>query len=333
MKKLSRLLAVFLCLFSFTLVGCGDKKDTIRINEVTHSIFYAPLYVAINEGYFEDEGINIELYLGNGSDKVMTALVTGSADIGLLGPEACVYVAAQGRTDLPTVFAQLTKKDGSFLFSRNETFSWSELAGKEILAGRIGGMPEMTLEYVLRQKGYSLNGDVNLNTRVSFADQGPAFAQGTGDYTTLFEPTATNMELNGQGYVVASLGAEAGEVPYTCFAANKSYLNKNTEKVKSFLKAVMKGYKFLEEKLAQNDIDAVYNAIAPSFSGYDRTSIYKSIESYYEIDAWTSSPVMQESAYERLLDIMQGAGQLTTRVPMSQIIDNTIAQELINELQ
>lgn len=332
MKKLSIFLAIFLCLFSFTLVGCGDKKDTIRINEVAHSIFYAPMYVAINEGYFEDEGLDVELYLGNGSDKVMTALVTGGADIGLLGPEACVYVAAQGRTDLPTVFAQLTKKDGSFLFSRNETFSWDELAGKEILAGRVGGMPEMTLEYVLKQKGYTLDGDVNLNTRVSFADQGPAFAQGTGDYTTLFEPTATNMQLNNQGYVVASIGKEAGEVPYTCFAANKSYLTKNKEKVKSFLKAIMRGYQFLSDKLAQNDIDAVYNAIAPSFTGYDKTSIYKSIESYYEIDSWATTPVMSESAYNRLLDIMQGAGQLDVRVPMSTIIDNSIAQELMSEL-
>ncbi len=334
MKKLSLFMVAIMCALSMCLVGCGGGRDenTIRLNEVAHSIFYAPLYVAINQGYFEDEGLKVELTLGNGSDQVMTALLTDAADIGLIGPEACVYVAAQGRNDLPTVFGQLTKRDGSFLFSKNSTFSWSELAGKEILAGRIGGMPEMTLEYVLRQKGYALNGDVNLNTQVSFANQGPSFAAGTGDYTTLFEPTATQMQLNGQGYVVASIGAEAGEVPYTCFAASKSYLTHNKDKAKAFLRAVMRGYDFLVAKLAIGDTTAVFNALAPSFDNYSEEAIYKSMESYNSIDSWNETPVMTESAYNRLIDIMKGAGQLSVDVPMNKIIDNTIANELLSEM-
>lgn len=332
MKKLSILLAVLvLSLASFVGCSCNKNNDNVlRVNEVTHSIFYAPFYVAINQGYFEDEGYTIELTNGGGSDKSMTAILSGSADIALLGPETSVYVASQGKQDLPIVFGQLTKRDGSFLVGRTQEddFDWSNLAGTEIIAGRQGGLPAMTLEYVLNQKGYVNGENITLNFDISFNNMGPAFVGGTGDYTTLFEPTATEVEKAGNGHIVASVGEESGEVPYTCFMANRSYLNKNSDTIKKFLRAVMKGYQYLTTA----SLDDAAKALAPSFEGTDLTSIKYAIESYKAIDAWTNTPVMTEDSYNRLLAIMQNAGQITGNVAFSTVVDNSFANAVIAEL-
>ena len=307
MKKLSIILAVLVITF-VSLMGCSCQKDDniIRVNEVTHSIFYAPFYVAMNKGYFEEEGYTIELTNGGGSDKSMTAVLSNSADIALLGPETSVYVASQDKKDLPIIFGQLTKRDGSFLFGRTQetNFDWTNLENTEIIAGRKGGLPAMTLEYVLNQKGYYDGQNITLNYDISFNNMGPAFVAGTGDYTTLFEPTATELKNAGKGYIVTSIGQDSGEVPYTCFMANRSYLDKNEDQIKKFLRAVVKGYQFL----TTGNLDEVAQSLLPSFPGTDIQSIKYAIESYKQIDAWNDTPVMTEDSYQRLLAIMENAG-------------------------
>lgn len=330
MKKLSIFLTV-LVLGVVTLMGCSCQKDdnVIRVNEVTHSIFYAPFYVAINNGYFEEEGYKIELTNGGGSDKSMTAVLSGSADIALLGPETSVYVASQDKQDLPIVFGQLTKRDGSFLVGRNNepNFDWSGLEGKNIIMGRRGGMPAMTLEYILNQHGYRDGENITMNYDVSFNNVGPAFVAGTGDYVSLFEPNASQLEKANNGHIVASIGKDSGEVPYTCFMANRSYLNKNSDLIKKFLRAVMRGYQFVMTA----DIDQVANALVPSFDGTDVQLIKSAIENYKSVDSWSATPVMTEEAYSRLLAIMRNAGQINGEVEFSKIIDNTYALEVMKE--
>lgn len=330
MKKLSIILAVLVITF-VSLMGCSCQKDDniIRVNEVTHSIFYAPFYVAMNKGYFEEEGYTIELTNGGGSDKSMTAVLSNSADIALLGPETSVYVASQEKKDLPIIFGQLTKRDGSFLFGRTQetNFDWTNLENTEIIAGRKGGLPAMTLEYVLNQKGYYDGQNITLNYDISFNNMGPAFVAGTGDYTTLFEPTATELENAGKGYIVTSIGQDSGEVPYTCFMANRSYLDKNEDQIKKFLRAVVKGYQFL----TTGNLDEVAQSLLPSFPGTDIQSIKYAIESYKQIDAWNDTPVMTEDSYQRLLAIMENAGQITKQVAFQTVVDNSYAIEVMKE--
>ena len=330
MKKLSIILAVLVITF-VSLMGCFCQKDDniIRVNEVTHSIFYAPFYVAMNKGYFEEEGYTIELTNGGGSDKSMTAVLSNSADIALLGPETSVYVASQDKKDLPIIFGQLTKRDGSFLFGRTQetNFDWTNLENTEIIAGRKGGLPAMTLEYVLNQKGYYDGQNITLNYDISFNNMGPAFVAGTGDYTTLFEPTATELENAGKGYIVTSIGQDSGEVPYTCFMANRSYLDKNEDQIKKFLRAVVKGYQFL----TTGNLDEVAQSLLPSFPGTDIQSIKYAIESYKQIDAWNDTPVMTEDSYQRLLAIMENAGQITKQVAFQTVVDNSYAIEVMKE--
>ncbi len=329
MKKFAIICLLMVVVLSTTLVGCScnNTDGKIRLNEVTHSIFYAPLYIAMNKGYFEDYGIEIELTNGGGSDQSMTALLSDAADIALLGPETAVYVAAQGREDLPVVFGQLTKRDGSFIIGRNNTsFDWSDLAGTEILGGRKGGMPAMTLEYVLKNKGIFDN--VTINYDVAFNNMTAAFIGGTGQYMTTFEPTGSTLEKNSQGYIAASVGQEAGEVPFTTFMATSSYLNENPETINNFLKAVMKGYNYLTTA----DIDDVVDALIPSFADSDREIIKASLQNYISIDAWVSTPIMTQSSYQKLIDIMTTAGTLDSAVEFSKIVDNSYAQKVIDEM-
>ena len=334
MKKFTLLLALMIAFCSFGLVGCKKDDNVIRLNEVTHSIFYAPLYVAINLGYFEQEGLEIELTNGGGANNSMTAILSGDADIGLMGPEAAIYVANGDTTNQPKIFGQLTKRDGSFLVSKTDTnnFQWTDLVGKTIIGGRRGGVPAMTLQYVIEHiAGLEIGTEahqVNLRTDVEFNLTASVYESTDAQYCTLFEPTASDLEAAGKGYVVASVGQESGEIPYTCFMANESYISKNPDKIKSFLKAVIRGYRFLTTA----SVDQIADALAPSFTTSSRESIVKSIQSYVAIDAWATTPVMQESALNYLQTVMINAGELTQRVNFDTIVDNTYAIEVISEL-
>ncbi len=329
-KLIALLTAFVLALIPLSLGGCSENDSrTIRLNEVTHSIFYAPLYIAINNGYFEDEDIDIKLSNGGGADKVMTAVISGSADIGLMGPEATIYCHVRGQRDYPVIFGQLTQCDGSFLVGRKPEpdFDWANLAGKHILAGRAGGVPAMTLQWVLNEHGVSTDNDL-FDTSIAFdAMVGTFESDKSIDYTTMFEPTASEYVALGKGYIVASVGQASGKVPYTAFSAQKSWLKENKGIAKSFLRAVMRGYDYM----CDNTPETVAKSLARSFAGTSESSIAKAVESYLAIDAWSHTPVMAQSAFDHLQEIMENAGTLDTRADYSRAVDNTIAEELLAE--
>jgi NitT/TauT family transport system substrate-binding protein len=330
MKKLfSIIMCLLMCLSTTFLFACKPDDNVIRLSEVTHSTFYAPLYVAINNGYFEEEGLKLQLSSGEGADKVMASITSKSVDIGFCGPEAVIYCKVNGQKDHPIVFAQLTKRDGSFLVSKTDIkdFKWSDLKGKRLLAGRKGGVPAMTLQYVLNQNGVSLD-ELNFDTSVAFANMAGVFqADTTVDFTTLFEPTASEVVANGKGYIIASVGLESGEIPYTAFTASKSFIKNNPDKIKKFIRAIVKGYKFTVE----NDAETVARALAPSFDGISIEALTTTVESYVLADAWSSTPVMNEQSFNRLQDVMQNAGELKNRVNFADVVDNTYASEVIAE--
>lgn len=326
MKKISIFLVALMCIFTCMLTGCKKDENVVKVNEVTHSIFYAPLYVAINKGYFEDEGIKVELTNGGGADKSMAALISKDADIALCGPEAAIYVAQQGKKDQPKVFAQLTKRDGSFLMGRtqNTNFQVSDLTGKEIIGGRQGGVPAMTLEYMLKQHGLINGENVTIRYDIAFNNMTSAFIGGTGDFVTAFEPSASEIQNNNQGYILASVGQLAGEVPYTAFIANESFLNKNSDKTNSFVKAIKKGYDFI----TSNDIEDVVDALMPSFSGSTRESIKNGIVAYINIDAWVSNLQMTETAYNNLITIINTCSDDNITVKYRDIYTNKFVAAL-----
>lgn len=333
MKKLGKIFMplaalVFVLLMTVPLAACKkNDKTVIRLSEVTHSIFYAPLYLAINNGYFDEAGIEIKLFNGGGADKVMTAIASNSADIGLMGPEATIYCHVNGQRNYPVVFGLLTQRDGSFLVSKKAepNFQWSDLAGKHVLAGRAGGVPAMTLQYVVNNAGLHHPADVNLDTTVAFDAMVGAFdGSDEYDYCTMFEPTASEYVADGKGYIVASVGEASGEVPYTAFSASKSYLEKNRDTAKAFLAAVVKGYKFM----CDNTPETVAEKLEPSFSGIPKASIAASVKSYLQIDAWAHTPVFPKTAFDRLQDIMENAGTLPERADFALAVDNSIANEV-----
>lgn len=327
MKKILALL-LSLCLFFLTLSACGggSGKTKIRLNEVTHSIFYAPQYLALALGYFDGENIEIELTNGGGADASMTAILSGAADIGLMGPEAAIYVYIQGKKDYPVVFGQLTKRDGSFLMGRaaDSNFDYSKLNGKTVIAGRRGGVPAMTLQYVLNNHGLFNGQNITLNYDIQFNLMGPAFEGGTGDFVTLFEPVASNMQAAGKGYILASIGADSGEVPYTAYMAEKSYIDNNKELIKGFLRAINKAQKAIRTMTAES----IAEKLLPYFDGSALESIKAAVKSYQEIDAWMATPVMTEESFSRLQDIMENAGELSSRADFAKLVDNTYAKEI-----
>lgn len=326
---MKRILIALLCLLFLSpmgVVGCKEDSNVVRVCEVTHSVFYAPLYIAINNGYFEDYDIEIELSNGGGADKCMNALVSKSADIALMGPEATIYVANQGKEDMPVVFGQLTQRDGSFIIGREqvESFSWDILSNKEILGGRKGGVPAMTLEYAIEKNNVN---NCTINYDVAFDNLTSAFIGGTGDFVTAFEPTASQIVSNGRGYILASVGAETGEIPYTAFTANRSYINENEETIKNFLRAIIRGYNFL----MSSSIDEVVNALKPSFDGTSEELLKKSMQAYINIDSWARTPVMSQVAYNNLMNIIINSGTLTDRIEMSKVVDNSYAQAVLKD--
>ena len=335
MKKIiiSIVCIVIIAAIVITAIVVNSKPEeqtgltTIRLNEVTRSVFYAPQYVAIANGFFEEEGLEIEMTTGQGADKVMTAILAGQSDIGLCGPEASIYVYNEGREDYVEVFGQLTKKDGSFLVSKNPTdnFSWTDLIGKTVIPGRKGGVPYMTLEYVLKQNGINPQTDLVLDDSIQFDLMAGAFAGGDAEYVTLFEPTASMTEDEGKGYVVASVGEAAGEVPYTAYCAKKSYIEENRNIIEGFTRAVYKGQQWVKEHSARE----VAEAIQDFFPDTIVESLEKSVQSYKDIDAWNENPILKEEAFDKLQLIMTEAGELEQKAPYDKIVNNSFAEKVI----
>ena len=328
MKKIITfmLCLMFAGLSGLMFVSCKQDNDVIRLNEVTHSVFYAPLYAAINLGYMEDECIKIQLENGQGSDKSMAALLSNNADIALLGAETVIYVAAQGSTNHPMIFGQLTKRDGSFLVSKTnekDTFNWStSLQGKKVIAGRRGGLPAMTFEWVVNSVGLFHGTNITLDTETSFAMQVPVFdTPDGGDYCTMFEPTATEYEESGRGYIVASVGEYSGEIPFTCFMATQNFIKKHPDKIEGFLRAVKKAYVYL---MTHTDLEGA-EALKKSFDGSTVESLAKAVKSYKEIDAWCATPEMNQVAYRNLLEVLNNAGELSGTVAFNEVVDNSFA--------
>ncbi len=316
------------------LSSCKPESDdgytTLKINEVTHSVFYAPFYLAESLGFFEEEKLKIELTNGGGADNVMSAVLSGDSDIGFCGPEAALYVEIGGSNDAPKVFGQLTKRDGSFLVARepDPNFEWSHLQGKEILAGRRGGVPAMTFEYVLKNNNLYDGTDLTLNYDVAFNLMTSAFEGGTADYCTMFDPVAYEYEAAGKGYVVASVGEASGEIPYTCFMAKESWLNKHQTETEGFLRAITKAIKYVHE--TNNDI--IGEKLVPYFVGTSATSLSASVKRYKAIDAWVTNMAMTEESFNRLQDVIDSAGELEKRVNFSDLTSLSLAQSVYSSI-
>lgn len=295
-----------------------NKLTKIKVAEVAHSIFYAPQYAAISEGFFEEFGLDIELTLASGADKVTAAVLSGDVDIGFSGSEATIYVYNGGEKDYLQTFAQLTQKDGSFLVAREkiEDFTLDDLKGKTVIGGRAGGMPEMTFEWALRQAGIDPKKDLNIDTSVAFAAMGGAFIGGQGDFVTLFEPTALEIEQQGYGYVVASIGELGGIVPYTSYSARKSFINENKELITDFTKAIQKGLDFVHN----NSSEKVAKSILEFFPDTSLSDLTKVIERYKAQDTWPKTTNFTKESFEHLQKIMIASNELKQIVPYEELI-------------
>ena len=324
-------------LIAATLVGCGSKpegtasssseKTPVVLNEVAHSIFYAPMYVAIEEGYFAQEGIDLTLVTGFGADKTMTALLTGEADIGFMGSESTIYTYKEGATDYAVNFAQLTQRAGNFLVSREpiENFSWDMMIGKEVLGGRAGGMPEMVFEYILKKNDIDPVNDLSIDQSIDFGSTAAAFSGGQGDFSVEFEPHATSLEQKGDGYVVASLGEDSGYVPYTAFSARKSYIEKNPEVIEAFTRALQKGMDYVQTHSAAE----IAKVIAPQFEGTELATIETIVNRYASQDTWKADLIFTEDSFTLLENILEEAGELDDRVPYADLVDTTYAEKAL----
>ena len=325
-KRISFILILVLIL-SLGLTGCKKEAElkNIRLVEVTHSLFYTPQYVAITQGFFEEEGLKIELINGKGADKVMAALLSNEAEIGFMGPEASVYVYNQGRDNYVINFAQLTQRDGSFLVGRekDDNFTFDKLKGKTVIGGRKGGMPEMTLEYVIKSHGLELDKDVEVRTDIQFDVMAGAFVGGEGDYVTLFEPVAATLEKEGRGYVVASIGKEGGYIPYTCYSATKEYIEKNPEIIQKFTNALYKGMVWVQEHCSEE----IANAVMPQFPDTDKEILKTLIERYRDQDSWKPDLIITEDGLNHMMDIMELAGELDERADYNKIVTTEFAKK------
>jgi NitT/TauT family transport system substrate-binding protein len=327
MKKLLSLVLSLVLVTMMLLSGCSSKSNltSITLNEVAHSIFYAPQYVAIEEGYFEDEGLKINLVNGNGADKTMTALVSGNADIGFMGSEASIYIYNEGAEDYAINFAQLTQRAGNFLVGRLDAknFKWTDLVGKEVIGGRIGGMPEMVFEYILKKNGIDPEKDLTIIHNIDFGLTAGAFSGGTGEYTIEFEPFATALEQEGNGHVIASLGKESGYVPYTAYSAKKSYIEKNPDVIQGFTNAIQKGLEYVNTHSAKE----IAKVIKPQFQETDLATIETIVARYLDQDTWKDNAIFEENSFTLLKGILNEAGQLDKDVPYGSIVDTTFAEK------
>ena len=333
LKKLIIILSIVIIAIVGILVykNVNQTEETgltkIRLNEVTRSVFYAPQYVAISQGFFEKEGLEIEITTGQGADKVMTAVLADQSDIGFAGPEASIYVYNEGKEDYTEVFAQMTKKDGSFLVSKtqNEDFKWTDLKGTTIIPGRKGGVPYMALEYVIKKNGMNPQTDMVLDDSIKFDLMAGAFTGGEAEYVTLFEPTASMTEEAGKGYIVAAVGEAAGEIPYTAYFAKKSYIEANSDIIQKFTNAVYEGQKWVASHSARE----IAEVVVEFFPDTDLDMLEKSIQSYIDIDAWNDTPILTEESFELLQTVMTEAGELSQKAPYDKVINNTYAENAI----
>ena len=326
--------AVVLAVTALPATAFAEKKDStddkmltkITLNEVAHSIFYAPQYVAIEEGYFKDEGLDLTLVTGFGADKTMTAVISGEADIGFMGAEASVYAYQEGATDAVVNFAQLTQRAGNFLVAREEMpdFKWEDLKDKKVLGGRKGGMPEMVFEYILRKNGLDPQKDLTIDQSIDFGYTAAAFTGDTSaDFTVEFEPSATALEKEGAGYVVASLGVDSGYVPYTSYSAKTSYMEKNPEIIQKFTNALQKGMEYVQSHTPEE----IAEVIAPQFAETDLDTVTAIVKRYYDQDTWKSNLIFEKESFELLEDILEDSGELSERVSYENLITTKYAQE------
>ncbi len=349
MKK-KKLAAVFLAgtlSAGFLFSGCGGEKEggetgaerkaeenteekeeeliDVTLNEVAHSIFYAPQYVAIEEGYFTKEGIRLELVNGFGADKVMAAVLSGDADIGFMGSESSIYAYQEGANDLVVNFAQLTQRAGNFVVAREEMpdFKWSDLKGKDILGGRESGMPEMVFEYILKQNGLDPDKDMNIDKSIDFGSTAAAFSGGQGEFSVEFEPSATALEQEGVGYVVASCGVDSGYVPYTAYSAKKSFMEENPEVIQGFTNALQKGMDYVNSHTPEE----IAEIISPQFKENDLETITTIVKRYQEQDTWKENLIFEKESFELLEEILESAGQLKERVPYEELVTTEYAEK------
>lgn len=332
-KWISLAAAVVLAVTALPMGVFAAKKDSteekltkVTLNEVAHSIFYAPQYVAIEEGYFKDEGLDLTLVTGFGADKTMTAVISGEADIGFMGAEASIYAYQEGATDPAVNFAQLTQRAGNFLVAREEMpdFKWEDLKDKKVLGGRKGGMPEMVFEYILRKNGLDPQKDLTIDQSIDFGSTAAAF---TGDtsaaFTVEFEPSATALEKEGAGYVVASLGVDSGYVPYTSYSAKTSYMEKNPEIIQKFTNALQKGMEYVQSHTPEE----IAEVIAPQFAETDLDTVTAIVKRYYDQDTWKSNLIFEKESFELLEDILEDSGELSERVSYEDLVTTKYARE------
>ena len=326
-------LAAVLLIGSLAAAGCGGSDSTasdgltkVTLNEVAHSIFYAPQYVAIEKGYFAEEGIDLELVTGFGADKTMTAVLSGEADIGFMGSEASIYVYNQNPDDYIVNF---TQRAGNFLVARETMpdFKWEDLKGKDVLGGRKGGMPQMVFEYILKKNNLDPATDLHIDQSIDFGSTAAAFSGGQGDFTVEFEPGATTLEKEGKGYVVASLGVDSGYVPYTAYSAKQSYLKAHPEVIQGFTNALQKGMDYVQSHTPEE----IAQVIAPQFAETDLADITTIVTRYYEQDTWKDNLIFEEKSFELLQDILAEAEELESRVPYEALVTTEFAEKAVEK--
>ena len=334
LKWIALAAAVMMTITALPVTALAKTKDStedktlskVTLNEVAHSIFYAPQYVAIEEGYFEEEGLDLTLVTGFGADKTMTAVISGEADIGFMGAEASIYAYQEGATDPVMNFAQLTQRAGNFLVAREEMpdFTWNDLKGKKVLGGRKGGMPEMVFEYILKNNGLDPETDLTIDQSIDFGSTAAAFTGDTSaDFTVEFEPSATLLEQEGTGYVVASLGTDSGYVPYTSYSAKASFLEDHPKTIQKFTNALQKGMDYV----SIHSPEEIATVIAPQFPETDLATVTAIVTRYYQQDTWKDNLIFNEESFQLLQDILQDAGELSRRTEYTDLVTTSFAQK------
>ena len=322
--------AILVCL-TILMTGCGSgQKSTaeltpVTLNEVAHSIFYAPQYVAIENGYFEEEGIDLTLVTGFGADKVATALVSGDADIGFMGSESSIYIYNQTPDDYIVNFAQLTQRAGNFLVSREpmNNFSWEDLKNTYVLGGRKGGMPQMVFEFILKKNGINPTTDLTIDQSIDFGSTAAAFTSNDADFTVEFEPSATALESEGAGYVVASLGEASGYVPYTAYSVKQSYLTEHPEILQAFTNALQKGMEYVQTHTPEE----IAKVIQPQFEETALETITTIVTRYHEQDTWKDNLIFEKESFDLLQNILQEAGELPAWTPYEDLVNTDFAKK------